>query len=47
MTSPQGINELLWGREHEDVNDWVKRLTMVVKVRNFNANSCLRLQNSI
>jgi len=22
MTSPQGMDELFWGRDHEDVNDW-------------------------
>ncbi len=33
MTSPQGMNELLWGRDHEDVNDWAERLTMAAKVR--------------
>jgi hypothetical protein len=33
MTSPQGIDELLWGCEHEDVNDWVERLTMATEVR--------------
>jgi len=34
MTSPQGMDELFWGRDHEDVNDWAKRLTMVVEVKN-------------
>jgi hypothetical protein len=23
MISPQGVDELYWGRDHEDVNDWV------------------------
>jgi hypothetical protein len=27
------MNELLWGRDHEDVNDWAERLTMAAKVR--------------
>jgi hypothetical protein len=45
MTSPQGMDELLWGREHENVNDWVEQLTMAAKVRNFNVDSCLKLQS--
>ncbi len=28
MTSPQGMDKLLWGQDHEDINDWVERLTM-------------------
>jgi hypothetical protein len=24
MTSPQGMDELFWGRDHEDVNDWAE-----------------------
>ncbi len=32
MTSPQGMDELFWDRDDEDVNDWAKRLTMVVEV---------------
>ncbi len=29
MTSPQGMDELFWRQDHEDLNDWAKRLTMV------------------
>jgi hypothetical protein len=32
MTSLQGMDELLWGQDHEDVNDWAKRLTMVLEI---------------
>ncbi|CAK9210923.1 unnamed protein product [Sphagnum troendelagicum] len=31
MTSPQGMDELFWGWDHEDVNDWVERLTMAAE----------------
>jgi hypothetical protein len=24
MTNPQGMDELFWGRDHEDVNDWAE-----------------------
>ncbi len=36
MTSPQGMDELFWGRVHEDVNDQVERLTMAIEVRDLN-----------
>jgi hypothetical protein len=36
MTNPQGVNELYWGKGHEDVNNWVERLTMATKVRDLN-----------
>jgi hypothetical protein len=32
MTSPQGLNDLFWGRDCEDITDWAKRLTMAAKV---------------
>jgi hypothetical protein len=22
MTSPQGMDELFWGKDHENINDW-------------------------
>ncbi len=45
MTSPQGMDELLWGHEHEDVNDWVEQMAMATKVRDFNVDSCLISQS--
>jgi hypothetical protein len=32
------MNELFWGRNHEDVNDWVEILTMVVEVQDLNVD---------
>ncbi|CAK9220811.1 unnamed protein product [Sphagnum troendelagicum] len=43
MTSPQGMNELFWGRDHEDVNDWAERLTMVAEVRDLNADKLFKI----
>ncbi len=43
MTSPQGMDELFWGRDHEDVNDWVERLTMAAEVRDFNADKLFKI----
>jgi hypothetical protein len=43
MTSPQGMDELFWGREYEDVSDWAKRLTMVAEVRDLTANKLFKI----
>jgi hypothetical protein len=43
MTSPQGMDKLFWGCSHEDVNDWVERLTMVVKVKDLNVNKVFKI----
>jgi hypothetical protein len=32
MTSLKGMDELFWGREFEDVHDWVEGLEMATKV---------------
>jgi hypothetical protein len=32
------MDELFWGQDDEDVNDWAKRSTMVVEVRDLNVN---------
>ncbi len=43
MTSPQGMDELFWGRNHEDVNDWAERFTMAVEVRDLNADKLFKI----
>ncbi len=43
MTSPQGMNELFWGRDHEDVNDWAERLTMVAEVQDLNGDKLFKI----
>ncbi len=43
MTSPQGMDELFWGREYEDVSDWAKRLTMATEVRDLNADKLFKI----
>jgi len=43
MTSPQGMDELFWGIDHEDVNDWSERLTMAVEVRDLNADKFFKI----
>jgi len=43
MTSPQGMDELFWGRDHEDVNDWAERLTMAAEVRDLNVDKLFKI----
>jgi hypothetical protein len=43
MISPQGMDELFWGQDHEDVNDWVKQLTRAVEVKDLNANKLFKI----
>jgi hypothetical protein len=43
MISPQGMDELFWGKDHEDVNDWAKRLTMVAEVRDLNDDKMFKI----
>jgi hypothetical protein len=43
MISPQGMDELFWGRDHEDVIDWAKCLTMAAKVRDFNDDKLFKI----
>jgi hypothetical protein len=30
---PKGMYELLWGKEFDDIHDWVERLEMVAEVQ--------------
>jgi hypothetical protein len=43
MTSPQGMDELFWGRDHEDVNDLAERFTVAVEVRNLNVDKLFKI----
>ncbi len=43
MTSPHGMDELFWGRDHEDVNDWATRLAMAAEVRDLNGNKLFKI----
>jgi hypothetical protein len=43
MTNPQGMDELFWGCDHEDVNDWSERLIMVAKVRDLNLDKLFKV----
>jgi hypothetical protein len=37
------MDELFWGQDHEDVNDWAERFTMVAEVQDFNADKLFKI----
>jgi len=37
------MDELFWGRDHEDVSDWAERLCMVAEVRDLNADKLFKI----
>jgi predicted aspartyl protease len=37
------MDELFWGRDHEDVNDWAEWLTMATEVRDLNAEKLFKI----
>jgi hypothetical protein len=43
MISSQGMDEMLWGWNHEDVNDWAKRLIMATKIWDLNVNKLFKI----
>ncbi len=43
MTSPQGMDESFWGRDHEDVNDQAEHLILVVEVKDLNDDKLFKI----
>jgi hypothetical protein len=37
------MDELFWGRDHEDVNDWAERLTMAAEVHDLTADKLFNI----
>jgi hypothetical protein len=37
------MDELFWGRDHEDVGDWAERLSMAAEVRDLNADKLFKI----
>jgi len=37
------MDELFWGQDHEDINDWAKTLTMATEVRNLNVDKLFKI----
>jgi len=37
------MDELFWGRDHEDINDWAERLTMAAEVHNLNVDKLFKI----
>jgi hypothetical protein len=43
MTNPQGLDDLFWGRDHEDVTDWAEWLTMAAEVRDLTPDKLFKI----
>jgi len=43
MTTPKGMDELLWGKDLEDVFDWVERLQMATKVHEYDEEKFFKI----
>jgi len=43
MTSPQGVDDLFWGRDCEDITDWTERLTMAAEVRDLTRDKLFKI----
>jgi hypothetical protein len=37
------MDELFWGHDHEDINDWAERLTMAAEVWDLNVNKLFKI----
>jgi hypothetical protein len=37
------MDELFWGRDHEDVGDWAERLSMAAEVCDLNADKIFKI----
>ncbi len=37
------MDELFWGRDHEDVIDWAEQLTMAAEVRDLTADKLFKI----
>ncbi len=43
MTSLKGMDELFWGKDMEDVFDWIKRLQMVIEVQELDEEKLFKI----
>jgi hypothetical protein len=43
MTTPKGMDELLWGKDLENVFDWVERLQMATKVHEYDEEKFFKI----
>ncbi len=43
MANPQGLDDLFWGREYEDIIDWAERLTMAAEVRDLTLDKLFKI----
>ncbi len=43
MANPQGLDDLFWGREYENITDWAERLTMAAEVRDLTPDKLFKI----
>ncbi len=43
MTSPKGMDKLFWGKEFEDVVDWMEHLEMALEVQGYHEIKCFKI----
>jgi hypothetical protein len=43
MTSSQGLDDLFWGRDCEDVTDWAEQLTMATEVQDLTPDKLFKI----
>ncbi len=43
MNSPKGMDEFFWGKDLEDVFNWVERFQMVVEVQEYDEDKLFKI----
>jgi hypothetical protein len=43
MTSPKGMYEFFWGKEFENIHDWVEKLEMAAKVKGIDEQKLFKI----
>jgi hypothetical protein len=43
MAKPQGLDELIWSKEYENIHDWVECLTMAIDMKASNQDKLFKI----
>ncbi len=43
MINPKGMDELFWGKDMEDVFDWVERLQIAIEVQKYEEEKLFKI----
>jgi hypothetical protein len=43
MSNPKGMDELFWGKDMEDIFDWIEQLRMVTKVQELDEKKLFKI----